>query len=65
MKVEPLTLAREYRAEWVKPRIDVNELARLRRQGLSYKQIARKIERSKSWVIALLKRRASKDAMHR
>jgi len=63
-KVEPLTLAREYPAQWIRPRIDVNELARLRREGLSYSKIARKFERSKARIIALLQRAARKNAMH-
>lgn len=38
--VEPRTVVREYPARWEKPRIDLDELARLRQAGSRTRQIA-------------------------
>jgi hypothetical protein len=57
MLVEPLTVTKEYQAQWFRPRIDSDELARLRWvKKWSLMRIAKHYKRSKAAICGRLKK---------
>ncbi len=46
--VEPLVVVREHRVAWMRPKIDLVELARLRREGWTLKKIREHLGVSKT-----------------
>jgi len=60
---EPMTLVREYPAQWSRPEINLRELARLRKvQGWTHKQLGEHFGRSRSWITGALKQLGAKPS---
>jgi hypothetical protein len=55
MLSEPITENRDYLAQWVKPPIDLRELAILRKQGWNFTSLAKRYFRDRSTIVKLLK----------
>jgi len=50
------TEPRDYPAQWVKPPIDLRELANLRNQGWTANKLAKRYLRDRSTIVRILKR---------
>ena len=50
---EPLVVARDYAARWVRPKVDLDELARLHREGWSLRNLARQFGVGRERMTAL------------
>ena len=54
--VEPLVVVSEHLAQWVRPAIELSELARLRQQGLTVRELMGRYEVSKTTIKSRLRK---------